>query len=186
MDFIPPEIFLGLNRPSTIPIPVKSDNSYSGSIEENYEEQKKEPSDGSATLNGHKYIVGNGFASVDDEKLNSPTLGIKNNQVYFFDVNNKSWTMLNGTDVEKVIVESIKKKYEPKPQPNSVEALQLNQSSPFIKQINQINPDNRAVDTSQLTEQKFPNRVTLFEDNFAIIGLGLLGMGIWMLINKEK
>jgi hypothetical protein len=182
-EFIPPEIFLGLTRPSTNPIPV---NQYSGSIPTNYEEQKKDPSDGTATLNGHKYVVGNGSSTVDDEKLNSPTLGIRNDQVFYFDISTKSWILLKGTDMEKVITQSITKKYEPKPLPNSVEALQLNQSSPLLQQIQQVGPDNRTIDTSQLTMQKFPQHISLFEDKFALLGLGLLGVGVFMLVNKEK
>lgn len=183
-DFLSPEALAGLDRPSYNPIQTQTN--YSGSIPNNYEEQSKAPGDGSVTMHGIAYVVKDGQTTVNGEKLNSPTLGIRNNEVFYYDVGGKQWILLGGTDVEKVIQQSIQKKTEPKPQPGTVEALQLNQSSPLIKQVQQIAPDQRPVDVSQLTQQKFPNRETLFQGPGALIGLGAIGFGIWMLINKEK
>lgn len=193
MEFLPPEVYLGLQTNIAPPPPIQSQpqtnnggNQYSGKLPENYTELSKDPSFGETSLNGHKYIITPNSQTVDNELVNSPKLGIKNNQVYFFEPSNSSWNLLSSSDMEKVIIDSIFKKNSPIPEPNTIEALQLNQNSPLIKQVNQILPDTRPINVDHLTTQKFQPHISLFEDKFALLGLGLLGVGIFMLIRDKK
>src|SRR5689334_18938342 len=118
MAFLSPNDIINLVEETAKPS-SHGGNNYSIKLPENYEELKKDPSVGEATLNGHKYIVGTGSSTVDGEKVNSPTLGVKGGEVYYYDVGGKSWNQLKNSDMEKVIIGSIAKKYEPKPEPNS-------------------------------------------------------------------
>ena len=164
---------------------VLGPNEHSGVIP-GYVSPEAPVSTGEIVLNGHKYILRGTSTIVEyggtSTFLNTPTLGIRNHELFYFE--SGTWTKLAGTNMQTVIEQSLVKKQEPVIKP--IERAQVNNTSTLIKQVDQIHIEDRPVNVDHLTMQKFPDHQSLFDEPLMLLGLGILGMGIFILARENK
>lgn len=160
--------------------------SYSGSLPDNYDQQKKMEDTGELMVNGHKYVLNPNGATIDGVQINGLKLAINQGKLYIND-GNGYYKMYEGSEQQKIIEGTVVKKDQPSlpslPAPNDPSII-FPQNKPVVEQISQVVPLDRPVDTSQLTMLKFPEKSTLFEKPESLIFLGLIGLGVWQYLKK--
>lgn len=138
--------------------------------------------DGTVTLNGFTYDLKN--HTINGTRYNIK-LGVNNNVLYYGD-NSGGWIKYEGSNTQKLLEGSVTQQQTTNP----VNPLQVTNSVNVVEQI--VNPINqvqqvvsndRPVDVSHLTMQKFPEKKTLFENPLLIFGLAAIGIAIFNIKN---
>ena len=193
MSFLSPQEIVDLVNGQQ---PNSGGNQYTGKIPDNY--KPPEPVlNGDITMNTFHYVFSPDGATINGTPLNGLKLGQINGELYYYE--NGTWAKLQGSQMQRVLEQSVKdaKLIPPNnpiiqnnpqlvpnnPQPNIPEIPQIIPNG--INQIEQTVPVDRPIDTSQLTMQKFPYHQSLFENPIMVVGLFLVGFGVFNMMNKK-